>query len=110
MWFLLPRSVHFVPRSVRLTSLISNTRRTLADPTLIALCVTAIAAMGTFVAIYNSIGFRLEAAPFALAGGATLVYLSYPLAIAGPAVAGALADRYGRGPAGLGGRSCCSPA
>ncbi len=33
----------------------------------------------------------------------TLVYLSYPLAIAGPAVAGALADRYGRGPTPLGG-------
>ncbi len=53
MWFLLPHSVHFVPRSVRLGSLVDNTRRTLADPTLIALCVTAIAAMGTFVAIYN---------------------------------------------------------
>ena len=103
MWFLLPRSVHFVPRSVRLGSLVDNTRRTLADPTLIALCVTAIAAMGTFVAIYNSIGFRLEAAPFSLTGGATLVYLAYPLAIAGPAVAGALADRYGRGPTALGG-------
>ena len=101
MWFLLPHSVHFVPRSVRLTSLINNTRRTLADPTLIALCVTAIAAMGTFVAIYNSIGFRLEAAPFALTGGATLVCLSYPLAIAGPAVAGALANHHGCGPAAL---------
>ena len=103
MWFLLPRSVHFVPRSVRLGSLVDNTRRTLADPTLIALCVTAIAAMGTFVAIYNSIGFRLEAAPLSPTGGVTLVYLSYPLAIAGPAVAGALADRYGRGPTALGG-------
>ena len=103
MWFLLPRSVNFVPRGVRLGSLLDNTRRTLADPTLIALCVTAIAAMGTFVAIYNSIGFRLEAAPFALTGGAALVYLSYLLAIAGPVVARRFADRFGRGPVALGG-------
>jgi YNFM family putative membrane transporter len=103
MWFLLPHSVNFEPRGVRLTSLVDNTRRTLTDPTLIALCVTAVAAMGTFVAVYNSIGFRLEAAPFALTGSATLVYLSYPVAIAGPAVARQVAGRYGRGPAALGG-------
>ena len=103
MWFLLPHSVNFEPRGVRLTSLVDNTRRTLTDPTLIALCVTAVAAMGTFVAVYNSIGFRLEAAPFALTGSATLVYLSYPVAIAGPSVARQVAGRYGRGPAALGG-------
>lgn len=103
MWFLLPRSLHFVPRTVQLRSLIDNTRRTLADPTLLALCLTAIAAMGTFVAVYNSIGFRLEKAPFTLTGGTSLVYLSYLAAIAGPAVARRLAGRYGRGPAGLGG-------
>ena len=103
MWFLLPHSVNFEPRAVRLTSMVDNTRRTLTDPALIALCVTAVAAMGTFVAVYNSIGFRLEAAPFALTGSATLVYLSYPVAIAGPAVARRVAGRYGRGPAALGG-------
>ena len=103
MWFLLPHSANFEPRGVRLTSLVDNTRRTLTDPALIALCVTAVAAMGTFVAVYNSIGFRLEAAPFSLTGSATLVYLSYPVAIAGPPVARRVAGRYGRGPSALGG-------
>ena len=66
--------------------------------------------MGTFVAIYNSIGFRLEAAPFALTGGATLVYLSYPLAIAGPAVAGGLRVATAADRPHWVARSCCSPA
>ncbi len=105
MWFLLPRSAGFAPRSLQFRSLAANTRLTLTNPTLLALCATAIAAMGTFVAVYNSIGFRLEVAPFGLHAGATLVYLAYPVAIAGPAVAQRLAARFGRGPAGLLGTS-----
>ena len=53
--------------------------------------------MGTFVAVYNGLGFRLHAAPYGLGQAAiAAVFLVYPLGSLSSAVAGRLADRIGR--------------
>jgi YNFM family putative membrane transporter len=78
---------------------LTNTRRVLADSVLVGLYALAALLMGGFVAVYNALGFRLEAAPYALSTAATsLVFLVYALGSVGSAVAGRLADRFGRRP------------
>lgn len=53
--------------------------------------------MGGFVAVYNYLGFRLSAPPFELPPGVLgLVFVAYLAGGASSAVAGRLADRYGR--------------
>ncbi len=71
--------------------------RVLKDPALLALYGIAATAMGAFVAIYNITGFRLAAAPYGLGPGlAGLVFTVYLLGSASSAIAGQLADRFGR--------------
>jgi MFS transporter, YNFM family, putative membrane transport protein len=53
--------------------------------------------MGTFVAVYNGLGFRLEAQPYGLSEAAiAAIFLVYPIGSLSSAVAGRLADRVGR--------------
>jgi YNFM family putative membrane transporter len=53
--------------------------------------------MGTFVAVYNAVGFRLEAAPYRLDEAAVAaIFLVYPIGSLSSTVAGRLADRFGR--------------
>ncbi len=69
----------------------------LRDPVLVMLYGTAFLLMGCFVGVYNLLGFRLIADPFRLS--ATLVGLVFLLYLSGTfssALAGRLADRFGR--------------
>lgn len=94
---LLPASRNFraTPPSPR--QLLKQTVRVLKDPALLALYGIAATAMGAFVAVYNTTGFRLAAAPYGLGPGlAGLVFTVYLVGSAASAVAGRLADRYGR--------------
>ncbi|WP_306207755.1 MFS transporter [Actinoplanes sp. RD1] len=87
---LLPESRNFVPGGRRL-------RPAVTDPALLALYAIAACGMGAFVAVYNAIGFRLAAAPYGLDAAALgAIFLVYPAGSASSAVAGRLADRYGR--------------
>jgi YNFM family putative membrane transporter len=53
--------------------------------------------MGTFVALYNYLGFRLQLPPFGLSQVATgTIFLLYALGSVASAWAGSLADRLGR--------------
>jgi YNFM family putative membrane transporter len=89
---LLPASRHFVPRRTRALS-----ARAVTDPALLALYGIGACAMGAFIAVFNALGFRLTAAPFALgAGAASAVFLVYPIGSLSSAVSGRLADRFGR--------------
>jgi YNFM family putative membrane transporter len=89
---LLPASRNFVPRPTA-----SMARRALTDPALLILYVIGACSMGAFVAVYNTIGFRLTSTPFELgAGAAGAVFLVYPVGTLSSTVAGRLADRYGR--------------
>ncbi|MEV8376858.1 MFS transporter [Kribbella sp. NPDC056861] len=89
---LLPESRHFVKAQGS-----RQTLRVLRDPALLALYGIAATAMGAFVAVYNATGFRLAAEPYGLGPGpAGLVFAVYLCGSAASAVAGRLADTYGR--------------
>jgi MFS transporter, YNFM family, putative membrane transport protein len=88
----LPPSRNFARRASAVAS-----RRALIDPALLSLYAIGACAMGAFVAVYNAIGFRLTAAPFGLgAAAAGAVFLVYPAGTVSSALAGRLADRFGR--------------
>ena len=97
--WLLPASRHFVAAPARPRQLLATTRRLVRDPALLALYGIGATLMGAFVAVYNAMGFRLAAEPYALSlGMAGLVFCVYPLGSLSSAYAGRLADRYGRRP------------
>jgi YNFM family putative membrane transporter len=94
---LLPPSTHFVPAPAGLREVVHRAGRALSDPALLALYGIGGCSMGMLVAVFNTLGFRLEAAPFHLGlGAASLVFLVYPLGTLSSAVSGQLADRLGR--------------
>ncbi len=97
LWLLLPPSTGFQPRPVSLRDVVLGTVTAPSDTVIAGLCVAGFTAMGAFVGVYNAAAFRLQAPPFSLGHAAALVYLAYPLGIAGPALLRRLSDRIGRG-------------
>lgn len=96
LW-LLPDSRHFTARRARGLDAVRRLRGPLADPGLLRLNAMGALLMGTFVAVYNGLGFRLAAEPFHLSPAVlSLVFLVYPVGSASSASAGRLADRIGR--------------
>jgi YNFM family putative membrane transporter len=96
---LLPPSRRFVPSEPDVRALVRRYGRLLADPVLLGLYAIGATLMGAFVAVFNALGFRLEAAPYALSvGAAGLVYLVYPLGSVGSALGGRAAGRFGNRP------------
>ncbi len=97
---LLPRSRHFTVKR----GFVARDHRAawaghLRDPGLPLLFGVGFLVMGAFVTIYNYAAFRLEAAPYNLnPGQISLIFTAYLFGIAASSVAGALADRLGRGP------------
>ena len=69
----------------------------LADPALRPLFLAGFVLMGGFVTLYNFIGYRLMQAPFGLSAAVVgLVFLAYLGGTTSAAVAGRVADRFGR--------------
>jgi YNFM family putative membrane transporter len=94
---LLPPSQRFVPAPTGVRTLLRMTRRALSDPALLTLYAIGGTSVGALVAVLNTVGFRLEAAPFGLGlAAASLVYLVYPLGTLASIVSGRLADARGR--------------
>ena len=95
---LLPASRNFVPAvAPGVRALLGMARRALADRGLLALYAVGGCSSGALVAVFNTVGFRLEAAPFGLGlGAASLVFLVYPLGTLSSTLFGRLADTYGR--------------
>lgn len=94
---LLPPSRHFRAVAPGQGRLLAMTRRALTDPGLLALYGIGGCAMGAFIAVSNALGFRLAGAPFDLGlGAASLVFLVYPIGSLSAALAGRLAERFGR--------------
>lgn len=94
---LLPRSRFFRPVAASRRGMVETTRRLLSDPALVALYLVGAVAMGSFVATFNTIGFRLRGEPYLLGVAVSgLIYLSYASGSFSSAYAGRLADRLGR--------------
>ncbi|HET6562201.1 MAG TPA: MFS transporter [Marmoricola sp.] len=94
---LLPPSQGFQPAPTGLLPLLDSARRAVSDPALLALYAVGACSVGALVAVFNTLTFRLEAAPYHLGlGAASLVFLVYPLGTASATWFGRLADTHGR--------------
>lgn len=96
-WRLLPPARHFKPRSLEPRLLLADVGRIYADPGLPWLFLVGFLIMGSFVGIYNYLGFRLSLPPYDLGPAAIgAIFLLYAVGSASSALAGQLADRLGR--------------
>ena len=94
---LLPPSVAPAAPRVRMRDLGGSLRVQLRDPGLRCLFGIAFLLMGAFVTVYNYLGFRLIAPPFALPPALVgLVFLGYLAGSWASTAAGRLGDRVGR--------------
>ena len=97
--WLLPPPTAPAPEPTRLRELGAPLRRHLRDPGLLCLFGIAFLLMGAFVTVYNYLGFRLLAPPFALPAGLVgLIFLGYLAGTWASTAAGRLGDRFGRRP------------
>lgn len=79
-------------------------RTHLQTPGLLPLFLSGFALMGVFVSLFNYAGFRLADAPYGLSQTQIgLIFCVYLFGIVASPAAGALADRWGRGPVLVGG-------
>jgi YNFM family putative membrane transporter len=97
LFVLLPAARGSRPHPVSLRHVLLGTLAAGRDRVVVLLCLAGFTAMGTFVGIYNAIGFRLAAPPLLLGSAAAVVYLAYPIGIAAPGLIRRLSDRIGRG-------------
>ncbi len=98
-WRALPASRHFVARAPDFGKLVASLIACARNPGVAALLFAGFLMLGSFMTVYNYLGFRLQAAPFALGQAvAGLVFLAYPMGSFASAFMGALAGRHGRGP------------
>jgi YNFM family putative membrane transporter len=96
-WRLAPPSRHHVPARFARRRALASLSVNLRDRGQFWLDVMGALLMGTFVAVYNGVGFRLAAAPYHLGATAiAAIFLLYPIGSVSSAVAGTLADRLGR--------------
>lgn len=94
---LLPPSRRFASASSSPASLARTSVRLLRDPVQLALYGIAAAAMGSFTAAFNAIGFRLTSAPYQLPLSVTgFVFVVYLVGVLTSPAAGRLAGRVGR--------------
>ncbi len=94
---LLPPSRHFRARPLALRALSEAYATHLSDALLPYLFLEGFLLMGSFVAIYNYIGYRLLAPPFSLSQAAVgLIFAVYLAGVVGSASMGELAARAGR--------------
>jgi YNFM family putative membrane transporter len=96
-WQCLPPSRHFRARPLVLRGLAENFALHLRDSGLRWLFLEGFLLMGSFVTIYNYIGYRLLAPPFSLSHATVgLIFTVYLVGIASSTFIGGLADRFGR--------------
>jgi MFS transporter, YNFM family, putative membrane transport protein len=96
-WSTLPTSRHFQARSLDIGKLLQSLLSHLKDPGLLCLYGIGFFQMGSFVALYNYIGYQLIAPPYSLSQ--TLVgwiFIVYIVGAFSSTWMGRLADQYGR--------------
>ncbi len=97
-WRALPPSRHFSARPLRFAGLAQSFWRQATTPAIALLVIEGFILLGSFMNVYNYIGFRLQGAPFGLSQSvAGLVFIVYPIGSFASAYMGRLAGRHGRG-------------
>jgi len=98
-WKILPESSHFRPASLRPRSLMINFRLHWRDRGLPLLFLTGFLLMGSFVTLFNYIGYRLMQTPWQLSQAVVgLLSVAYLTGTWSSPKAGAMTARFGRGP------------
>jgi YNFM family putative membrane transporter len=96
-WRSLPESRHFTPRKFHPRRLVTGLGEQFAVKGLPWLFALAFLLMGSFVTLYNYVGFRLMAPPYNLSQTVTgSLFTVYLIGIWSSAWVGGLADRFGR--------------
>ncbi len=91
-----PESRHFKIEKVNFRDRVKQMGRHLGIPLLMVMYLLAALMLGSFVSIYNYIGFRLKGAPFNLSHEVIAsIYLMYLIGSVGSMSAGILSDRHG---------------
>jgi len=102
-WRILPESRHFRPSSLRPRTLIINFRLHWRDRGLPLLFLEGFLLMGSFVTLFNYIGYRLMASPWQLSQAVVgLLAVAYLTGTWSSPKAGAMTAKYGRGPVMIG--------
>jgi YNFM family putative membrane transporter len=98
-WRALPASRHFSARAPNFGKLVASLGVCARNPGIAVLLIAGFLMLGSFMTVYNYMGFRLQGEPFLLSQSAAgLVFLAYPMGSLASAVMGAQASRFGRGP------------
>ena len=98
-WRILPASRHFRPTSLKPRTMAINLRLHFRDAGLPMLFVEGFLLMGSFVTLFNYIGYRLLAGPWFLSQATVgLLSLVYITGTYSSPWAGTMSGRYGRGP------------
>ncbi len=94
-YYVFPESNFFKPKKVNFDKKVLQMRVLLRNKKIIAMYVVAISLMGSFVSVYNYLGFKLEAAPYHLPHYIiAFIFLMYAFGIGGNLIAGPLSDKY----------------
>jgi YNFM family putative membrane transporter len=96
-WILLPKSSHFQPRRISLTHAISGFGAGLANKKLLSLYMIGFLLLGTYVTLFNYLGFPLSRPPYDLSQ--TVIGLLFVFQLVGSWSSiwfGRWADRYSR--------------
>jgi YNFM family putative membrane transporter len=97
LWRFLPASRHFVRRELRLAPLAGAFGTHLRDGVLPLLFVEGFLLMGSFVTVYNYVGYRLIAPPFALSQTEIgLIFAVYLFGVVSSTWVGSLSGKFGR--------------
>lgn len=90
-----PDSRHFVPQAVHFQNKIQLMKIFLKDHYMQAIYFIGFSVMGTFVSIYNYLGFRLEAPPFSFPHSIIAsIFLMYTFGVFGSMMAGKWSDKF----------------
>ncbi|APM40860.1 MFS transporter [Clostridium kluyveri] len=95
-WTKLPASKHFEPRSFEINKLLRSMVNHLKSPDLICLYCIGFLIMGSFVALYNFIGFQLVKPPYSLSSTlVSFIFVIYVVGTFSSTFMGHLADTHG---------------
>jgi len=96
-WYLLPESKHFEPRSLEIGKLLKSMANHLKDPVLLSLFGISFFLMGSFVTLFNYIGYQLLAPPYLLSQTIVgWIFVVYIVGTFSSTWMGRLADVHGR--------------
>ncbi len=96
-WYLLPESKHFQPRPLEIGKLLRSMANHLRDPGLLCLYGIGFFLMGSFVTLFNYIGYQLLAPPYLLSQTIVgWIFVIYSVGTFSSTWMGRLADIYGR--------------